>query len=138
MAARPLRLNIPQADLAAPSFSSAEPGALSDWVAELPMAHATQAAKKILQAATEISRLQIDPNARFELLEIIRTPAHYICTRLDRNGPGTPGSSESSTQLAQALQNELAMGYKAVLRDVLSFAELTGPARDLLGHAIHR
>jgi cyclic-di-GMP-binding protein len=133
----PLRVALPDSNLATLSLCSREPAAVAEWVAQLPMAHVPEAAAQLRKMASELARLIAAPEARFELLEIIRTPAHYVCTRLDRNAGG--GSAiEGHTQSAQALQHQLALGYKALLRDLLACAELNAPQRDLCGHAIHR
>jgi len=133
----PLRIALPESNLAALSLCASQSTALSDWVAQLPMAHVPEAASQLRKMAGELARLVATPETRFELLEIIRTPAHYVCTRLDRNAGGSTGT-EGHTQSAQALQHELALGYKAVLRDLLATPEMTAPQRDLCGHAIHR
>jgi cyclic-di-GMP-binding protein len=138
MAKRLLRLTVPDRTVAALSACETTPAALSDWVAQLPMAHTTEAAQQLLKTATEVSRLSADPSGRFNFLEIIRAPAHYICTRLDRNAAGGSANGEGHAQLAQSLQNELALGYKVVIHDALNDGELSGPMRDLVGHASHR
>jgi cyclic-di-GMP-binding protein len=138
MANRLLRLTVPDSTVAAFSACETTPGALADWVAQLPMAHTAEAAQQLLKTATEVARLSADPSSRFNFLEIIRAPAHYICTRLDRNAAGGSTSGEGHAQLAQSLQNELALGYKVVIQNALADGELTGSQRDLVGHASHR
>ena len=85
MANRPLRLTTPDSTGAAFSVCETTPGALSDWIARLPMAVTSEAAHQLLRITSEVVRLGIDPDARFNYLELVRAPAHYICTRLDRN-----------------------------------------------------
>ncbi len=139
MTHRPLLLTFPDSTVSVLSVCDTAPAALSDWVAQLPMAHAPQAAQQLHQVAAEIARLLVPPEARFEFLEIIRVPVHYLCTRIDRNATASPTLAESHSQLAQALQNELALGYKAVIRDIVTGTdELSSAQRDLLGHATHR
>jgi hypothetical protein len=137
MANRPLRLITPDSSIAAFSVCDTTPSALADWIAQLPMAHTAEAAQQLLRITSEAARLGVDPNTRFNYLEIVRAPAHYICTRLDRNALGST-SGEGHAQLAQSLQNELATGYKVVVRDALLEENFTSSLRDLVGHACHR
>ena len=134
----PLQIAFPDTTSTGLSVCDATPAALADWVAHLPMANTSEAAMQLLKVATDIARIQAVPELRFNFLEAVRPPAHYICARLDRTAAGASAAGEGHAQLAQSLQNELILGYKAVLRDLLAGAELTDTLRDLLGHAIHR
>jgi cyclic-di-GMP-binding protein len=133
-----LHLTVPDATFAALSVCETSPTALADWVAHLPMAHTSEAAHQLLKVATELARIGVDPELRFACLETIRPPAHYICARLDRTAAGASAAGEGHAQLAQSVQKELVLGYKAVLRDALAADTLTDSVKDLLGHAMHR
>jgi len=133
-----LRLIVPDSTFAGLSVCETSPGALVDWVARLPMAHTFEAAQQLLKIATELARIVAQPELRFSCLETIRPPAHYICARLDRTAAGASAAGEGHALLAQSLQNELILGYKAVLRDALAAPALTDTLRDLLGHTMHR
>ena len=102
------------------------------------MAHTFEAAHQLLKAATELARIPAEPELRFNCLETVRPPAHYICARLDRTAAGASAAGEGHAQLAQSVQKELVLGYKAVVRDALAADELTDPLNDLLGNAMHR
>ena len=82
--------------------------------------HTFEAAHQLLRMATEIARISAEPELRFNCLETIRPPAHYICARLDRTAAGASAAGEGHAQLAQSVQNELVLGYKAVVRDALA------------------
>lgn len=132
-----VQIDAPDDDLSSLSFCAVEPAALAAWTSELPLANTTDTAAQLHRAATEVARLAIEPELRFELLEILRTLVHYICTRLDRSMLGAPHSGEGFAQLAQQLQNGIARGYKATIRDATR--DSSDPARlDLIGHAAHR
>ena len=133
-----LRLIVPDSTVATLSMCETNPVALADWIAHLPMAHTSEAARQLLRAATELARVEAEPDARFNCLETIRPPAHYICARLDRTAASATTTGENHAQLAQLLQRELALGYKAVVRDALAVAQPTEPTKDLLAHATHR
>ena len=135
-----LRLIVPESTFAGLSVCDTNPAALADWVARLPMAHTSEAAHQLLKVATELARITAEPELRFNCLETIRPPAHYICARLDRTAAGASAAGEGHAQLAQSVQKELVLGYKAVVRDALAAGrgELTDTLKDLLGHAMHR
>ena len=133
-----LRLMVPESAFAGLSVCDTNPSALAEWVAHLPMAHTFEAAHQLLKMATELARISAEPELRFNCLETIRPPAHYICARLDRTAAGASAAGEGHAQLAQSVQKELVLGYKAVVRDALAADELTEPLKDLLGNAMHR
>jgi hypothetical protein len=132
-----IQLDAPSDDLSSLSFCDVDAAALEEWSAELPLANTNDTAAQLHRAVTEVSRLAVDPEVRFELLEILRTLVHYISTRLDRSVLGAPHDGEGYAQLAQQLQAGIAAGYKATIRDAAS--DSNDPARlDLIGHATHR
>ncbi len=133
-----LSLIVPDSTFAGLSMCETNPAALADWVARLPMAHTSEAAQQLLKGATELARVSAAPDVRFNCLETIRPPAHYICARLDRTAAGASTAGEDHAQLAQSLQRELVLGYKAVVRDAFASTDPTDSTKDLLAHAIHR
>ncbi len=133
-----LRLIVPESTFAGLSMCDTHPAALAEWVFRLPMAHTFEAAHQLLKAATELARITAEPELRFNCLETIRPSTHYICARLDRTAAGASAAGEGHAQLAQSLQREVVLGYKAVVRDALAAGELTDSSKDLLGQAMHR
>ncbi len=132
-----IQLDAPDNDLSSLSFCDVDAGALAEWTGELPLANTSDTAAQLHRAVTEVSRLAVEPELRFDLLEILRTLVHYISTRLDRSVLGAPHSGEGYAQIAQQLQVGIAAGYKATIRDAAS--DSNDPARlDLIGHATHR
>ena len=131
-----LRLIVPDSTFAGLSVCDTNPAALAEWVGHLPMAHTFEAAHQLLKVATELARISAEPELRFNCLEIIRPPTHYICARLDRTAAGASAAGEGHAQLAQSVQKELVLGYKAVVRDALAvgrthrFAEGSARQRD--------
>ena len=111
-----VKLTTPDADLADLSFCQASAPELSDWVAGLPMANTQNTADQLLLATSEVARLKISAVERMQLLEQIRPTLEYICSRLDRSSNSSDESEEQSI-LAQRLQTNLTVGYKAVIRD---------------------
>ncbi len=128
----------PKPDFASLSFCEADPIALGEWVASLPMANTAESASQLLKAATEVSRVETQGLSRFECLELIRPALHYICTRLDRMSGIASRGADSYNLHAQQLQNALVDGYKAVIRDLLEEPLLGSASREVLAQAIHR
>ncbi len=132
-----IQLDAPATDLSSLSFCDVDAAALEAWTGELPLANTSDTAARLHRAVTEVARLAVEPELRFELLEILRTLVHYISTRLDRSALGAPHSGEGYAQIAQQLQIGIAAGYKATIRDAAS--DSNDPVRlDLIGHATHR
>jgi len=138
MTAIDCRLNVPPRDLPTLSFSVPDVAALGDWVAQLPMANTIETSGLLHRAVTEIGRLSsADARERFALLEAVRPSLHYICARLDRSSGQSASAGEGHAQLAQALQSQIALGYKSVVRELLATAT-DALERNVAGHAIHR
>ncbi|MEM1229268.1 MAG: hypothetical protein AAGI15_01930 [Pseudomonadota bacterium] len=134
-----IRLLVPKPALEALSYCATTESALADWVAGLPMANTTVAARQVHAGVTEVAALTTTASARLALLEILRPPVHYLAARLDRASLSTGDEGEELAALAQALQSILCTGYKAVVRDAME--ELDGSRsslRDTLPKAIHR
>jgi hypothetical protein len=131
------QLNVPARDLPTLSFCVAEPAAVAEWVALLPMANTIECAGLLHRAVSELARLDIATAARFDALETVRAPLHYICARLDRTSGHGGSAGEGHAQLAQALQSQLSLAYKSVVREALGH-DVGVLDRDLAGHAIHR
>jgi len=111
-----VKLTTPAADLSNLSFCPTSAPALSDWVAGLPMANTQNTADQLLLATAEVARLRLSSVDRMQLLEQLRPTLEYICSRLDRSSSSSDQSEEQSI-LAQRLQTNLTVGYKAVIRD---------------------
>lgn len=119
-----LQLTIPEQSLATLSFSEAKPGALSQWVQNLPMANIGETARQLYQAVIELSQLVSTPQVRSQLLEILREPIYYVCQELSKHflnhAITLPEKQQKVVNLAHALQLRLAIGYKAVMMDSIS------------------
>ena len=118
-----LRLKIPPQDLSMLSFCSPQPKRLQEWVDALPQMNIGESAKQLYAAIQEINRFQTDSHTRLQMLEILRGPIRYVCKSLGKhflNKPVILPPKESKiANLAQALQNHLATGYKAIVVQAL-------------------
>lgn len=134
-----LRISVPKADLAQLSFCANSVNGISDWVSGLPMANTGETAQNLLNATAEIAKLKTDGPSRLAMLEELRSPLHYICTRLDREAVGNPNHGDKIAQAAQQLQSRLTTGYKAVVRDLLPHLQKNKSyLKQELPTAIHR
>lgn len=118
-----LRLKIPPQDLSMLSFCTPQPKRLQEWVDALPQMNVGECAKQLYAAIQEVNRFKTDAHLRLQLLEILREPIRYICQSLGKhflNKPVILPAKESKiANLAQALQNHLATGYKVIVVQVL-------------------
>ncbi|OUS26785.1 hypothetical protein A9Q99_16325 [Gammaproteobacteria bacterium 45_16_T64] len=138
-----LRLKIPPQDLSMLSFCTPQPKRLQEWVDALPQMNVGECAKQLYAAIQEVNRYKTDTHLRLQLLEILREPIRYICESLGKhflNKPVILPAKESKiANLAQALQNHLATGYKTIV--VQSMPRLKANDRDAKKDAtmaIHR
>ncbi|MEM7218084.1 MAG: hypothetical protein AAF515_06935 [Pseudomonadota bacterium] len=117
-----VRLTTPEPDLPTLSICGNDSRALAEWVMGLPLANTQLTADRLVIATEEIARVQVSAETRLELLETIRATLEYICSRLD-NSASNSEAGEDRSKIAQRLQTNLTVGYKAVVRDA-------NPAKD--------
>ncbi len=136
-----LKLRVPEQRLTALSFCEATPRALEKWVRDLPMANIGETAKRLYHAQNELNQLIIAPTERYALIELIRDPVYFVCGELAKhylNQPVVlPEKPRKIANLCQALQLNLANGYKHIVLDSLapSYPE---KVRRTLATACHR
>ena len=77
-------LRLPQQDLESCSLFALEREAVAAWVAELPLGSPARAGTELRSACAELNRIELDPELRFELLELLRAPAlkSHRCKRM--------------------------------------------------------
>ncbi len=118
-----LRLNVPAQKLDALTFADARPDAIKAWVLELPLANPAEASRQLYRAIGEINRLRTSMVERHSMLESLRAPIYHMCGTLSRslsNQPAIlPANLQRVADYAQALQNQLAVGFKVVVADGL-------------------
>ncbi|MGB3620241.1 MAG: hypothetical protein WBA20_02750 [Ketobacter sp.] len=134
---------LPPHDLEVLSFSSPQPKKVREWVDSLPQMNVGESAKRLYSAIQELNRLKTDAETRFQLMEIMRVPIHYICVSLEKHflnkSVVLPPKEAKIASLAQALQNHLATGYKAVTLQTLARVKSADKeAKKLCLLAIHR
>lgn len=128
------------------TFAETSVEGIEDWVAALPMVHIGATVKQIYQALLELNELKTLPLNRLLMLEAIRPATHHLLNTLGRSYL-TPNDNPDAVQhqiqisdLAQALQHELATGYKMVCVETLQQQQQMSinSFNDLLSQSIHR
>lgn len=133
-------LQIPEQTLSTLSFCEPTARQLNAWVSNLPMANIGETARQLYHAVIEFNQLRLSDQSRYDLLELIRNPIHYICNALNRRYLAQTvvldDNQRKIANLSQALQTHLATGYKIIINNFLK--QGPGKARELLGKCIHR
>ena len=116
----------PQASLSAPtptqtrlSFCEATPRDLKRWIAGLPKANIGETARLLYQAMGELNQLLTPSDNRLNLLERLRPEVYFVCQHLERHflhqAIMLDERSRKISNLCQALQSHLAVGYKQIV-----------------------
>ncbi|MDI2593452.1 molecular chaperone [Pseudomonas sp. 681] len=122
------------------SFCEATPRDLKRWIANLPKANIGETARQLYQGLGELNQLLTPSDNRMHLLELLRPEVYYVCKHLERHflhqAIVLDERSRKIANLCQALQSQLAVGYKQiVLRIVPRFSNHRAP---LLTQALQR
>jgi len=133
-------LQVPEQTLSTLSFCEPTARHLNNWVSGLPMANIGETARQLYHAAIEFNQLRLTEQSRFELLELVRNPIHYVCNALNRRyltqSIVLGDNQRKIANLAQALQTHLATGYKIIIKNRL--VESQPKSKELLARSIHR
>ncbi|KHA74017.1 molecular chaperone [Pseudomonas chlororaphis] len=116
----------PQPSLSAPtptqtrlSFCEATPRDLKRWIAGLPKANIGETARQLYQGLGELNQLLTPSDNRLQLLELLRPEVYFVCQHLERNflhqAIMLDERSRKISNLCQALQSHLAIGYKQIV-----------------------
>jgi hypothetical protein len=122
------------------SFCEATPRDLKRWIAGLPKANIGETARLLYQGLGELNQLLTPSDNRLQLLELLRPEVYFVCQHLERHflhqAIMLDERSRKISNLCQALQSHLAIGYKQI---VLRIAPKYGKDRAaLLGTALQR
>lgn len=97
---------------------------LDEWVAQLPMGNVGETARQVFSALYETNRLQIGWKDRYRLLETLRPSVAYVGQALHKRFTGLtfplPPKTQRIANLTTELYNEMALGYKAAIEDMLA------------------
>ncbi len=133
-------LQVPEQTLSTLSFCEPTTRHINNWVSGLPMANIGETARQLYHAAIEFNQLRLTEQSRFELLELVRNPIHYVCNSLNRRyltqSIVLGDNQRKIANLAQALQTHLATGYKIIIKNKL--IETQPKSKELLARSVHR
>lgn len=127
------------------SFCEATPRDLKRWIAGLPKANIGETARQLYQGLGELNQLLTPSDNRLHLLELLRPEVYFVCQHLERHflhqAIMLDERSRKISNLCQALQSHLAIGYKQiVLRIAPKYskdrAALVGLALQRAAHAL--
>lgn len=101
------------------SFCEATPRDLKRWIADLPKANIGETARQLYQALGELNQLLTPSDNRLNLLELLRPEVYFVCLHLERHflhqAIMLDERSRKISNLCQALQSHLAIGYKQIV-----------------------
>lgn len=122
------------------SFCEATPRDLKRWIAGLPKANIGETARLLYQGLGELNQLLTPSDNRLHLLELLRPEVYFVCQHLERHflhqSIMLDERSRKISNLCQALQTQLAIGYKQiVLRIAPKYSKDRAP---LLSQALQR
>ncbi len=116
-----LGLKIPVQNSTKRSQLNTDPDSIKKWRAALPMADTGATAKKLFFTLNELNQVTIEPEKRFEILELLRPPLQLVCQSLKKHytNQTTALTKQKLTiaNLAQTLQLETANGYKTIIEE---------------------
>jgi hypothetical protein len=108
-------LRLPQQDLDACSLFDCTPEAVSQWTHDLQLGSTQRAGVSLRTAISELNRVELPPQTRFALLELLRVPTHSVISALTRSCLNQPivldGDSQLQADLISDLCSLLAAGY---------------------------
>ncbi len=99
------------------------------WVRDLPMGNVGETARLVYEALHGVNHLAIAWKERYRFLELLREPVHYVQSSLDKRLSNAtfplPEKSQRIANLDQSLSNEMALGYKTAIEEMLGSSFLS-------------
>lgn len=140
----PIKLRIPRQDLSEFVLFGLTGEQARSWVESLPIANTAQVAQQLRSAISDLNRVEMKPNMRFEILEALRPTLHTALSTLSKyylNQPIVlPDEPRKAAKLAQTLYELVTTGYTiAGIQTIQRRQSISGtnPAK-LVCQALHR
>ncbi len=118
--------------------------AVERWVEELPSGNVGAMSKEVYNVLREVNRLNIGWRDRRRFLELLRPPVTYLQEQLQRRYIGiplpTPPKVTAIINLSQTFANEMALGYKIAIEEMLHGSLIkrdSGALTELIHRAVH-
>ena len=138
----PLGLSIPVQNPNAVTTVKFTPSDILNWRNALEMADLSVTTKKLYQVMREGSRAPIGPKDRLEILELLRPTVQFICQSLSKHYMNQSHALKQEqfmiANLSQALQLEMAYGYKTIFEQTAAIDASADLKASLLPIAIQR
>ncbi len=139
-----ITLRIPRQDLEGfPLFNLTE-GDASSWASNLPLAHPTEVAQKLHRAFSDLNRVDMAPDLRFDIVEALRPTLSMTLSALSKAYLNQPVVLQEEprklSRLALSLYELQAVAYTTTAIHSIQRRKTlksTNPAK-LVCHAIHR
>lgn len=97
------------------------PAQVEAWIGRLPLANLGETSRQLYHALLESNRLDIPAEQRFRMLELLRVPLQTAGDAMKKHFVGKQFplavKSRQIAELAQALLNQMALGYLIVVED---------------------
>lgn len=114
-------LGIPEQGLYRLSSCIATKEGVASWLASLPQANLGETSRNLFEIVSELTRLRLPSQERFEILEVLYPSVRKICIGLAKHYLNQaiilPKKAQQVVDLAHTLQNELANSYLLVALD---------------------
>ena len=114
----PIRLRIPQPDLAEFTRFELDEEAAAGWCHSLPMANAQRAAQQLRHVLSDLNRVELPPELRFRILEVLRPNLRVALSGLEKrflNQPLiVPEEPRQIAELADSLNGLATTAYAMV------------------------
>ena len=104
-------MRLPQQDLERCSVFEAERGAVAAWVDQLPLGTPARAGSELRTACAELNRVELVPEDRFALLELLRPAAHSVVGALTQSFDATWGGFGSAPKFPHAMDLRLCLRH---------------------------
>ena len=118
-----------------------QPKPLKAWIEGLPWANVGQVSKQVYKGLIEFNRSRVPRKECITIVELFRKPAAYVTRSLEKHfiDTGFPLSKRNRkiANLTHALNSELAIAYKIVIKQLLHASRLDKAEKKLLVVAIH-
>jgi len=140
----PIKLRIPRQDLSEFVLFGLTADQTRNWAEGLPMANTAQIAQQLRSAISDLNRVDMAPNVRFDIMEALRTTLHTALATLSKyylNQPVVlPEEPRKAARLAQNLYELVTTAYTIVGIQTIQRRQSvsgTNPAK-LVCQSLHR
>ncbi len=131
-----LGLRLRQRSQALDSKMHYSPKKIAAWVKALPMANVGEVARRVYETLIEANSTLMEPQERYNVHEVLQPTVAYLTDYLKKHYTGHAVSLNDKQRkiasLAQALQVEMATGYKTIITDLVESRDKKAVAKLLV------